>query len=112
MTTKSMFIVDCLRLDAHTSHYGLREALASIRRFGAPRNYMTGFSHNITHDEYVTMGKAAGGDQFCEEELTATEKKGLEMIKDGTSVWVRPAHDGLRVLVSSEGVVEDDTYGR
>jgi phosphoribosyl 1,2-cyclic phosphodiesterase len=52
-----VFVCDCLRLYAHTSHFGLGEAIAASRRIGAIRTYLTGFGHEVSHDEYVTFGE-------------------------------------------------------
>lgn len=112
---KSVLVIDCLRLQPHTSHMGLRETAATIRRLDAERNYVIGFNHDLLHDEWVTIGKAAG----CESvrtlaDMTESECEGVKMMReekvDGKGHWVRPSHDGLRVAVSSNGFVRDDTY--
>ncbi|KAG1754993.1 beta-lactamase-like protein [Suillus paluster] len=98
-----VLVLDCLRLRAHTSHMGVREAVATVRRLNPRRTYMTGFSHDISHDEYVTIGKAAGGDSPRDTtSMSVTERRG--------PVWIRPSHDGLRVFVSSDDSVKDETY--
>ncbi|EGO28417.1 hypothetical protein SERLADRAFT_458787 [Serpula lacrymans var. lacrymans S7.9] len=106
-----VLVIDCLRLNGHTSHMGLQDSLAAIRRLGAKRNYWTGFGHEVAHDEYVTIGKATEGSHPIDmSNMTETEKRGVELIEEGKEVWVRPAHDGLRVFVSSDGVIRDETY--
>ncbi|KIK99774.1 hypothetical protein PAXRUDRAFT_822389 [Paxillus rubicundulus Ve08.2h10] len=124
---RSVLVIDCLRLRAHTSHMGVREAAATIRRLGATRSYMIGFSHGISHEEYVTIGEAAGEEEPLVGELenglsaserrkmlSESERKGVAMVREekteGKSYWVRPSHDGLRVFISSDGSVRDETY--
>lgn len=112
----SVLVVDCLRLISHTSHFGIAEAVTAARRVGALRTYWTGFAHDIGHDEYVTIGEALDGrprDAPPLKELTAMESKGFKVVPEGSPLWVRPAHDGLRITVqkSAGGVeVRDDTY--
>lgn len=77
----------------------------------ARRTYLTGFSHEVSHDEYVTLGEVIGGRIIeCTTEFTVKEKEGLALIGNGNNVWLRPAHDGLRVLISAEGDVKDESY--
>jgi len=104
-------ILDCLGLRPHPSHLGFAESLRIARKIGATRTYLTGFSHKVTHEEYVTMTEAAGGKvKSGEAELTESEKKGIELIQGGEQLWVRPAHDGLRLFVSDSGSVHDESY--
>lgn len=106
-----VLVLDCLRLRAHTSHMGVREAVATVRRLNPKRTYMTGFSHDISHDEYVTIGKAAGGDgPKATINMSVMELRGTEMIREGKPVWIRPSHDGLRVFISRDDKVIDETY--
>lgn len=42
-------IVDCLRLEEFTSHYGLGKAVETMRRLGARKNYLIGFGHRTSH---------------------------------------------------------------
>ena len=107
-----VLVLDCLRLRPHTSHIGLEGAVSIARRIHAKRTYLTGFSHDVAHDEYVTIGEAVGGAnaQKDVELLTETQKSGLAMVEGGTKFWLRPAHDGLRVFVESDGSVRDETY--
>ncbi|KAH0838540.1 hypothetical protein J3R83DRAFT_6859 [Lanmaoa asiatica] len=105
---KSVLVIDCLRLRGHMSHMGVREAAAAIRRIGARRSYMTGFNHDVPHEEYVRMGEREG-----EGRLSDTERKGIELMREGLEGevhWVRPAHDGLRVILCRDGRVWDETY--
>ncbi|KAF7367265.1 Lactamase-B domain-containing protein [Mycena sanguinolenta] len=54
-------ILDCLHLRSHPSHFGLEQSIAAARKIGAKRTYLVGFSHELAHDEYVTIGEVVGG---------------------------------------------------
>lgn len=101
--------LDCLRLEPHTSHFGIVEAVETARRVKAGRTYLTGFGHYVSHDEYVAIGEVVGGAQ--REAGTENERRGAELISAGMPVWTRPAHDGLRVFVGPGGVT-DETYDK
>ncbi|KAF9243848.1 beta-lactamase-like protein [Melanogaster broomeanus] len=121
-----VLVIDCLRLRAHTSHMGVQEAADTIRRLGAIRNYMVGFGHEISHEEYVTIGEAAGEEESLggkggnslrvpeNHKMSESEREGVKAVrkgkKEGKGHWVRPSHDGLRVFVSRDGSVRDETY--
>lgn len=102
-------ILDCLRLRSHPSHFGLVESVLTARKIDAKRTYFTGFSHDVGHDEYVTIGEIIGGAKKGEKPLTLNEIQGAGMIELGENIWVRPAHDGLRVY-AEDGLVRDSTY--
>ncbi|KIM85448.1 hypothetical protein PILCRDRAFT_66638 [Piloderma croceum F 1598] len=128
--TLPVFILDCLALDGHTSHFGLVDALDTALKVAAQRTYLTGFSHKVSHDEYVTLGEVIqrGSETIMvPPQSTDRVQKGLALIKKyftglssphqqalidtGTKgIWLRPAHDGLRVSISAEGAVSDGTY--
>lgn len=101
-------IVDCLRPIAHVSHYGIREAVNVARRINAQRTYLTGFGHEISHEEYITIGEYVGGETI--DNPTATEKYCIDLLDEGKKVWLRPSHDGLRFEVSNDGAVKDNGY--
>ncbi|TDL28865.1 hypothetical protein BD410DRAFT_781421 [Rickenella mellea] len=106
-----VFVVDCLRPRAHTSHFGLREAMVAVRRMGATRSYMTGFGHEVMHEEYSTILESVGTPTKNAEHLTKPSQNvvmGLELVGQGDPVWVRPAFDGLRVVISPNDVVTDN----
>ncbi|KAF9458325.1 beta-lactamase-like protein [Collybia nuda] len=105
-----VLVLDCLGLRVHTSHMGLKESVETARRINASRTYLTGFGHRVSHDEYITIGEAVGGITKDLERLSETERAGLELIKKGKAVWVRPAHDGLRVFIEGDGRVWDESY--
>lgn len=101
-------VVDCLRPLAHISHYGIKESVNVARRINAKRTYLTGFGHEVSHDEYVTVGEYVGGK--VAENPTDKEKDYIDLVDEGKSIWLRPSHDGLRIEVSCEGVVKDNSY--
>lgn len=106
-------VLDCLHLRRHSSHFALDESIPIAKKIGAQRTYLTGFSHRISHEEYVTITEAVGGKSLEGVVLTEIERKGMEMIAatetDARPIWIRPAHDGLRIVLSRKGVV-DETY--
>ncbi|KAI0308048.1 beta-lactamase-like protein [Multifurca ochricompacta] len=105
-------IVDCLRPMAHISHYGIREAVNVARRINARRTYLTGFGHEVSHEEYVRIGEYVGGKVI--DKPTMKEKYCIDLVDEGRNIWLRPSHDGLRVQVSGEGEgeleVKDNSY--
>jgi hypothetical protein len=106
-------VVDCLRPLPHTSHFGLAQAVSAARRLRAARTYITGMGHEVAHEEYARVGEVLG-DARAEgkgEELTPAERWCLDLVEDGPPLWIRPAHDGLRVVVDGgAGAVHDGTY--
>ncbi|KAI0702421.1 beta-lactamase-like protein [Cytidiella melzeri] len=105
-----VFVLDCLRLKPHTSHLGLADSVAVARRMGAQRTYLTGFGHEVSHDEYVTLMETVGGRKKFDRVLTAIEQQGIALLKDGEPIWIRPAYDGLRVSVSKDSRARDEEY--
>lgn len=108
-----VLIMDCLRLRPHTSHLGLLEAMRATRRVNALRTYLTGFSHDVAHDEYVKLGEIVGGMEYEIDTLTENEKAGLQLLGEGDNLWMRPAHDGLRISVAGvdgSAEVSDSSY--
>lgn len=43
--------------------------------------------------------------------LTGDLEEGVRGVEEAGALWMRPAHDGLRLVVRRDGVVEDATYG-
>ncbi|RDB29497.1 hypothetical protein Hypma_015168 [Hypsizygus marmoreus] len=105
-----VLVLDCLRLRPHTSHFGVEGSVETARKIGASRTYLVGFGHEVAHDEYITLGEAVGGNRKEVDGLTDTEKKGMELIREGAQIWLRPAFDGLRVFVERTGRVWDESY--
>jgi hypothetical protein len=129
--TLPVFVLDCLNLESHTSHFGLVDALDTAQKVAAQRTYLTGFSHRVSHDEYVTLCEVIhrGSNAVTTDtpQVTPQVRDGLALIKKyyaslssshqqalidtgKKGIWLRPAHDGLRVFISSEGAVSDETY--
>jgi hypothetical protein len=105
-----VLVLDCLRLRPFISHLGIADAVMVATRVGATKTYLTGFSHEVSHEEYVTITEAVGGKFKNKSDLTESEKTGLELVQDEGQLWVRPAHDGLRLFINGDGTVEDETY--
>ena len=101
-------IVDCLRPKPHISHFGIKEAVNVARRINAKRTYLTGFAHEVSHDEYVNLGEYVGGKVI--ENPTDREKECIDLMDEGQDIWLRPSHDGLRIGISCEGAVADNSY--
>ena len=119
-----------LRLNAHTSHLGLGESITFAQRFDTQRTYITGFEHEVAHDEYVTLTEAvtwdddkmlgdvpntiargsSGRSSKVLEGLDILAKSKEKYEGDWKKIWVRPAFDGLKVTLGEDGVVRDDGY--
>lgn len=56
------------------------------------------------------MTEAVGGISKDTKTLTELERSGIELVQSGQQLWVRPAHDGLRLFVSEDGIVRDESY--
>ncbi|KZV63129.1 Metallo-hydrolase/oxidoreductase [Peniophora sp. CONT] len=107
---RSVIVLDCLRPQDHMSHFGLGQAVQASRKIKPTRTYLSGFGHEVPHDEYVHVGEILGGATVGQEGLTAREKKCLDCVEEGEKLWVRPAHDGLRVWIGEDGKVRDKSY--
>ncbi|GAA5828644.1 hypothetical protein JCM11251_000885 [Rhodosporidiobolus azoricus] len=53
-----VLIIDCLRLEPFTSHFGLGQAVATARRCGAEKNYLIGFGHRTSNALWVAGCRA------------------------------------------------------
>lgn len=105
-----VFVVDCLNLYPHTSHFGLRETVAAMRRMGATRSYITGMSHDVSHEEYEDILAALEGRMLTAPPSSSdVVLQGRKIIGEGKSLWARPAFDGLRLIVSPDGKVSEKT---
>ncbi|KXN81123.1 hypothetical protein AN958_06077 [Leucoagaricus sp. SymC.cos] len=103
-------ILDCLRLRPHPSHLGIADSIKIARRVGAIKTYLTGFSHDVAHEEYVTITEAVGGAVKGDKALSESERNGIVLVQGSQQLWVRPAFDGLRLFVSEDGNVHDECY--
>ncbi|KAJ7293163.1 beta-lactamase-like protein [Mycena rebaudengoi] len=102
-------ILDCLNLGTHPSHFGLDQSLVAARKINAKRTYLLGFSHEVAHDEWLRISEMIGGAE-SPPNPSENELKAMGMIGEGAKIWVRPAHDGLRIQISNEQLVRDETY--
>ncbi|OCH87504.1 hypothetical protein OBBRIDRAFT_820602 [Obba rivulosa] len=105
-----VLVLDCLGLKPHRAHFSIAQSVATAKRMKADRTYLLGFSHKVSHDEYVAMGEAIGGKRLTTQMLTDSVRKGLGTIEEGQPIWVRPAFDGLKVVVSGNEGVQDEAY--
>ncbi|KAH8120514.1 beta-lactamase-like protein [Phellopilus nigrolimitatus] len=92
-----VFVLDCLRIMPHTSHFGLKQAIDAVRRMGARRNYL-----------YAEILRSVGEEKRDIANVSEAVRKGMEAVGEGEAQWVRPAFDGLRVFISPDGLVRDD----
>ncbi|KAG9121939.1 hypothetical protein FRC07_001874, partial [Ceratobasidium sp. 392] len=60
------FIVDCLRLEHHVSHFGIKEVVEAVKRINAQKTYIVGFGHEIPHDGWETITRRIGGEDVGE----------------------------------------------
>lgn len=98
------FVVDVLRPPPFVSHFGLDQAVSAARRIGAAKNYMLGFGHEMTHDQWVTVGEGLGdGGGAIHETAETVVREALDLVTPGPPVWIRPAFDGLRLVIPEEG---------
>lgn len=105
-----VLVLDCLRVQPHTSHLSIAQSVEVARRMKAQRTYWLGFGHELSHEEYVAIGEVVGGKDPSEMELTSRELAALQTLEEGPRVWVRPAFDGLRVFVSDDDAARDEEY--
>jgi hypothetical protein len=103
----SLLILDCLRPLPHTSHFGLAQAVENARKIGAYKTLLTGFSHEVSHEEWETILPIAEGVRPCAEELKDTRKvarDAIGLVGEGEKAWIRPAYDGMRVWIEGDDV--------
>lgn len=48
-----VLIVDTLRLDSHTSHFGIAQSVDTIRMLNPVKSYLIGFTHGVSHACWV-----------------------------------------------------------
>ncbi|CAE6471617.1 unnamed protein product [Rhizoctonia solani] len=105
-----VLVVDCLKLEPHTSHFGLEGALDAAKQVNAQRTYMVGFSHRITHNDWDTIGEYIEGIKLDESRLkrpNVAEALRILPPPGEEGVWIRPAFDGLRLFGNKEAVWDD-----
>ncbi|KAF8744205.1 RINT-1 / TIP-1 family, partial [Rhizoctonia solani] len=102
-----VLVVDCLKLEPHTSHFGLEGALDAAKQVNAQRTYMVGFSHRITHNDWDTIGEYIEGIEIDESRLkrpNVAEALRILPPPGEEGVWIRPAFDGLRLFGNKESI--------
>ncbi|KAI5123712.1 hypothetical protein M0805_000306 [Coniferiporia weirii] len=101
----AVFVLDCLRIKPHMSHFGLKQAVDAVRRLKARRSYLVGFTHDLTHEDYAEILQAIGEVSVSISDASETVRGALEVMSEGEPQWVRPAYDGLRMFISPDGSV-------
>ncbi|KAG8763831.1 hypothetical protein FRC11_011500 [Ceratobasidium sp. 423] len=86
-----VLVIDCLKLEPHTSHFGIQGALDTAKRvdWGIIGEYIEGRKLSDTQLERPNVAAAIG------------------ILPQGEGVWIRPAYDGLRLFGNKEEVWED-----
>jgi len=105
-----VFVVDCLRLEEQGTHFGVKDAVKAVRRMNAARSYLTDICHEVTHDEFEQIGRCMEDPSSVDlAEASENVRRGLELAGGGASRWVRPAFDGLRLLIGKDGSVKESS---
>jgi len=104
----SMLVLDVLKPQEHTSHFGIKKAVDAARKINATRTYMLGFTHDLNHEEWVAVGKGIeslniGSKALADGSLAQNVQTTLGLVEEGASVWMRPAYDGLKIMVPEMG---------
>ncbi|QRV94787.1 beta-lactamase superfamily protein [Ceratobasidium sp. AG-Ba] len=91
------FVVDCLLLDSHISHFGIKDVVESAKRIRAQKTYMVGFGHEIPHDGWEAVCRKIEGDDVGE--VSTLVKNAVERVVElgvgiEETLWIRPAYDG------------------
>ncbi|KAG9314608.1 PRELI-like family-domain-containing protein [Chiua virens] len=103
---KAVLVIDCLRLRGHMSHMGIGEAAATIRRIRAKRSYMTGFNHDVSHEEYTRIGERVGS--WATEGLeNDTVRRGVELMRGGLEGEVHWGSSSAMKFFSQSFVYDD-----
>jgi len=96
-----VLIIDCLRPREHISHFGLAQSIEAIRRINAPKTYLTGFAHDITHDDWERIGDVLETGKWEEGGLSKAIMDAIEHLPREPRMWVRPSFDGLLLRVEA-----------
>lgn len=106
----AIFVLDCLRMHPHTSHFGLSQAMAAVRRLRAQRSYFVGFTHDLTHEQYTEILRAVGEGKGCKSPSDESDivRIAFDVAGEGEPQFVRPAYDGLQLSISSSGLISGD----
>jgi phosphoribosyl 1,2-cyclic phosphodiesterase len=103
----TVLVLDCLRSEPHTSHFGIKQAVACVREVGAPKNLLIGFNHEIAHEEWEHILPVAEGIRYedCElAEMREVARKAVGLVEEGPRAWIRPAFDGMRLWIENGDV--------
>ncbi|EJU05287.1 hypothetical protein DACRYDRAFT_19840 [Dacryopinax primogenitus] len=127
-TKPRVSVLDCLRPENHTSHFGITEAVRAAHELGTEKNYLTGFMCGgqgkwISHRGWLRVCERVSDEKELEDftEWTGSEgerrrcERAIEMGRKGIEegkerAWIRPAFDGMRVVIDEHGRVSDGTY--
>ena len=100
-----LLVLDCLRVLPFTSHFGIKQSVETVRRLRARRSYLVGFTHDLTHEEYLEILATVSGKEIAVDS-SAKVRMAVELIEGEGEQWVQPAHDGLRVIIMPDGGVQ------
>ncbi len=85
-----------------------------MRRMGATRSYITGMCHDVSHEEFEEILSGLEGPSLATTTTAAAPpassnvvRQGQNLVGEGKPLWARPAYDGLRLVVTSDGTVAD-----
>ncbi|KAH8835933.1 beta-lactamase-like protein [Flagelloscypha sp. PMI_526] len=115
-----LLILDCLYLKTYPAHLSLGQAYEHARRISAKQTYLVGMDHTVSHEEYTTIAEVVEGRGEISDAMSYVEKTGIHDARDGLSAgtrlarvsdenqvpFIRPAYDGLRLMVA-DGEVRD-----
>jgi hypothetical protein len=128
-----VFVIDCIRLHPHRSHFNVAQAISAALRLQPKRTYLTGFEHKVTHDSWHRFGLALTSGERCKsprplstkgqlqpdiqlihneadsdafKEIALREVEGYQGGPVG-KIWVRPAYDGLSIWMNDDGTLKD-----
>ncbi len=91
-----------------------------MRRMGATRSYITGMCHDVSHEEFEEILSGLEGPSLATTTTAAAAppgassdvvRQGQNLVGEGKPLWARPAYDGLRLVVTSDGTVADKSKG-
>ncbi|CAG8505065.1 7799_t:CDS:10 [Dentiscutata heterogama] len=84
-----LVILDALDHKEHSSHFSIQQAINTTKNLVPipQRTYLTGFSHAVEHYSLT-------------EEMKLLEEK-------EPGLWIRPAHDGLKVCIEDDMVISN-----
>ena len=101
-----VLVLDCLRLEPHKSHLSLAQAVDVARRMGAPRTYLTGFSHEVSHEEYRTLLESVGGrlPPAKERWIPIKRRTQSQMCEGGIRMFMNSLVEPYQECVQSQGM--------